>query len=83
MTNVVGLRGREVVDPRKPHPDVIGIAKEFLEFATSGEITSVAIIFEFHDGSTGARRGGTPSYLLLGRLAGELEYLAKHLRENP
>lgn len=65
---VVGLRGRAVIDGRKPVETVVELLEAFAEMARSGEIVGVVAVVAYHDEATGGRRAGFNSYSMVGRI---------------
>jgi hypothetical protein len=68
MSKVIGLRGQEVSDPRKPREDVIRMAEDLLERAKSGEVDGFLAVLHYADEATGIMRAGLASCAMLGRL---------------
>ena len=68
MSNVVGLRGQEILDGREPVSDVVKECEALLERALSGEITGVIAIQHWRDQATGYLISGQVSYAMVGRL---------------
>jgi hypothetical protein len=82
MTKVIGLHGKEVVDPREPDPEVIKAARDLLELAENGEINGFAASLSFHDHSTGDLYEGVLGMAMVGRLVWLQMQILKEFEEG-
>jgi hypothetical protein len=81
-SNVIGIRGDAIVDPRMPNDYVIEKLQRLLEEAKAGEIVGFSIALSYHDKSTGSQWAGFVNYTTVGRLHGLIHDITHELQSS-
>lgn len=67
-TKVVSLKGDPIKAPGTPNENVIKVLEWALEAAKSGEVTGIAIVYNYHDSCTAHQHVGGISRSMLGAI---------------